>query len=45
VHKAASAGIGTLVAISALTSAAIDQSRRCGLRLIGFARGGAMNLY
>ena len=45
VHKAAMAGIGTLVAISAPTSAAIDGAKRCGLRLIGFARDGAMNIY
>lgn len=45
VHKAAMAGIGTLVAISAPTSAAVDGAKRCGLRLIGFARDGAMNVY
>ena len=45
VHKAATAGIGTLVAISAPTSAAIDGAKRCGLLLIGFARDGAMNVY
>lgn len=45
VHKAAMAGFGTLVAISAPTSAAIDGAKRCGLRLIGFARDGAMNVY
>jgi FdhD protein len=45
VHKAATSGIGTLVAMSAPTSAAIDGAKRCGLRLIGFARDGAMNVY
>jgi len=45
VHKAATAGIGTLVAISAPTSAAIDGAKRCGLNLIGFARDGGMNVY
>lgn len=45
VHKAATAGIGALVAMSAPTSAAVDGAKRCGLRLIGFARDGAMNVY
>lgn len=45
VHKAAMAGIGTLVAMSAPTSAAVAGANRCGLRLIGFARDGAMNIY
>jgi FdhD protein len=45
VHKAASAGIGTLVAISAPTSAAIALAESCGLRLIAFARDAQMNVY
>lgn len=45
VHKAAMSGIGTLVAISAPTSAAVDLAMQCGMRLIAFARDGAMNLY
>ncbi|HQW80530.1 MAG TPA: formate dehydrogenase accessory sulfurtransferase FdhD [Pseudomonadota bacterium] len=45
VHKAATAGIGCLVALSAPTSAAIDGATRCGMRLIGFARDGSMNVY
>lgn len=45
VHKAATAGIGMLVAISAPTTAAIDLAERCGLCLIAFARGAQMNVY
>ena len=45
VLKAAISGIGTLVALSAPTSAAIDGAKRCGMRLIGFARDGSMNVY
>ena len=45
VHKAASAGIGMLVAISAPTSAAIELAERCGVCLIAFARGAQMNVY
>lgn len=45
VHKAATAGIGVLVAISAPTSAAIGLAERCGVCLIAFARGRQMNVY
>jgi formate dehydrogenase accessory protein FdhD len=45
VHKAATSGIAVLVAISAPTSAAIDVARRCGIRLIAFARDATMNVY
>ncbi len=45
VHKAATADIGMLVAISAPTTAAIDLAERCGLCLIAFARGAQMNVY
>ncbi len=45
VHKAATADIGMLVAISAPTTAAIDLAERCGLCLIAFARGTQMNVY
>lgn len=45
VQKTARLGLGSLVAMSAPTSAAIEGARRCGLRLIGFARDGAMNVY
>ena len=38
VHKAASVGIGALVAASAPTSLAIDWAKNTGLQLIGFAR-------
>ena len=45
VHKAATAGIGMLVAISAPTSAAIELAERCGVCLVAFARGAQMNVY
>ena len=45
VHKAASADIPVIAAISAPTSLAIDLAERAGATLIGFARGEAMNVY
>jgi formate dehydrogenase accessory protein FdhD len=45
VHKAASAGIGLLAAVSAPTHAAIKLAEQCGLSLIAFARDQRMNLY
>lgn len=45
VHKAAMAGISTLVAISAPTSAAIDLAESCGINLVAFARAGEFNVY
>jgi formate dehydrogenase accessory protein FdhD len=45
VHKAATCGVGLLVAISAPTSLAIRLADECGLALAAFARGGAMTLY
>ena len=45
VHKAVSAGIGALVAISAPTTAALDLAMAHGLTLVGFARGNTMTLY
>jgi FdhD protein len=45
VQKAWSAGIGTLVAVSAPSSLAIAAARRAGIALAGFAREGSLNLY
>ena len=45
VHKAASAGIGLVVAISAPTDLAIRVADEAGLTLAAFARGDALNLY
>jgi formate dehydrogenase accessory protein FdhD len=45
VQKAASAGISTLVAISAPTALAIRQAEAVGLLLIGFARPGQLVAY
>jgi FdhD protein len=45
VQKAWAAGFGTVVAVSAPTSLAVDAARAGGVRLIGFARGGSLNVY
>lgn len=45
VHKAAMAGIGIIVAISAPTSMAIQLAESCGITLICFARGEQMSVY
>ena len=45
VQKAWSAGFGTVVAVSAPSSLAIDAARRAGIVLAGFARPGRVNLY
>ena len=45
VHKALTACIGAVVAVSGPTSLAIDLARAHGLVLAGFARGGRMNVY
>ena len=45
VHKAAMAGIGIVVAISAPTDLAIRTAEAAGITLAAFARGVALNLY
>ncbi|MEO6969013.1 MAG: formate dehydrogenase accessory sulfurtransferase FdhD [Rhodanobacteraceae bacterium] len=45
VHKAASAGIAVIAAISAPTSLAIRLADEAGMTLIAFARADAMNIY
>ncbi|GAA0912208.1 formate dehydrogenase accessory sulfurtransferase FdhD [Rothia nasimurium] len=45
VTKAATAGITTLVAISAPTALAVQLAKRCGVTLAGFARPGRFNVY
>lgn len=45
VHKAAAAGIGVVVAISAPTDLAIRLAEAAGITLIGFARGTSMTAY
>lgn len=45
VHKAATAGIGILVAISAPTDLAIRIADAAGITLVAFARGNSMNIY
>lgn len=45
VHKAWAAGFGTVVAVSAPTSLAVEAARRAGLTLVGFARHDRLNCY
>jgi FdhD protein len=45
VHKALTAGIAAIVAVSGPTSLAIDLARAHGLVLAGFARGERVNIY
>lgn len=45
VQKAWAAGFGTIVAVSAPSSLAIEAARRAGIALAGFARSGRLNLY
>jgi FdhD protein len=45
VQKAWAAGFGTLVAVSAPSSLAVETARTAGMMLAGFARRGRLNLY
>jgi FdhD protein len=45
VHKALTAGVAGIIAVSGPTSLAVDLAREHGLVLIGFAREGRMNVY
>ena len=45
VNKAAMAGFGMLVAVSAASSLAVETARQAGMALVGFARGDRFNLY
>jgi formate dehydrogenase accessory protein FdhD len=45
VQKTAVAGVGLLVAVSGVTSLAVDVAQRTGLTLAGFARGRDVSLY
>lgn len=45
VHKAWSAGFGTVVAVSAPTALAVEAARRAGLVLAGFTSANRLNVY
>ncbi len=45
VSKAVAAGVGVLASRCAVTGLAIDLARRFGVTLVGFARGGRLNVY
>ena len=44
-QKALAAGIGIICAVSAPTSLAVEFARESGQTLVGFLRGGSMNIY
>ena len=39
------AGVPLLASVSAPTTLAVDLARECGLTLVGFVRGGSLNVY
>jgi FdhD protein len=45
VQKAWAAGMGTVVAVSAVSSLAVTAARRAGMTVAGFARPGRLNVY
>jgi FdhD protein len=45
VHKALTAGVAAIVAVSGPTTLAVDLAREHGLVLVGFVRDGRMNVY
>ena len=45
VQKAAAAGLGGVIGVSAPSSLAVSTAERAGMLLCGFARGGSFNVY